>query len=779
MAGRETGPRRLWLLRASLGFLLVACAVTIAVWRSPGTPPARAANLDDSSAWLPSTPAWAGVLVDGASAAVIRRVSLLGEPLAVAQSGPDAFAVLKDGAVQRIDGATFDLGAPVSFVDAGTRNADVGQLADGQPRLEIRATPSAVFVRDRLTGVVSIADPKTLRTVRTYSLAAPAGMAEGATISDASAGADGQARLWAVDGTGGLVRIDAAGTRVWRNVVSNPALVQLVTVADKPYLVDFAAGTVRTIGADGLGDEHACVEPLSDLRTVEVIGSSRGTALYLVNSQRGVLVVSDVAAGGCATAALPIAPEGHTLGQPKDAAGRVFIPDLSTGAIIVVDTTDPARPRVLARSEVVHGPSAALELVAQGTLMFYNDRNRDIAGVIRADGTASEAHEFDRGAAGVAANTPSGPAQTPPPAQTSPPAQPSQPAQTSAPARTPQPTRTAESRPVVPVVPVVPSSSPSTQASEPQPRTAPQVSNSPTAAPRTSARPPARSGVEIRVTAQQVTTDSAVTLRVVPLGDTAPVASASWYYGDGANGMGLDVTHSWAAAGTYTVSVSAQLVGGGTATEQVSITVRPRTAALPSSPPAQLPTGTQQPSSARPTAPGASPTSPTTTRSTTSPVRTTPPPAPTPTPSPSTAPPVRTTPPPSPSPSPSPTTVPPTTVPPTTVPPTTVPPTTVPPPTVPPAPSTYSETSNHGGHTWTNYQTAGGTRGPDIAYHQTVQVSCRVRGYVTPNGNDWWYRIASSPWNNAYYSDADGFYNNGQTSGPSNTVWVDTRVPLC
>jgi hypothetical protein len=98
-----------------------------------------------------------------------------------------------------------------------------------------------------------------------------------------------------------------------------------------------------------------------------------------------------------------------------------------------------------------------------------------------------------------------------------------------------------------------------------------------------------------------------------------------------------------------------------------------------------------------------------------------------------------------------------------------------------PAPApTFAETVGGPTNTWTNYSNAGGTQGPTIAAHQTVQIACTVQGFRVADGNTAWYRIASSPWNNEYYASADAFYNNGQTSGSlAGTPFVDTAVPSC
>ena len=101
-------------------------------------------------------------------------------------------------------------------------------------------------------------------------------------------------------------------------------------------------------------------------------------------------------------------------------------------------------------------------------------------------------------------------------------------------------------------------------------------------------------------------------------------------------------------------------------------------------------------------------------------------------------------------------------------------------PPPPAAPTTYAETTGGVSHTWTNYTNAGGSEGPTIGSNATVQIACKVTGFRVADGNTWWYRIASSPWNNAYYVSADAFYNNGATSGSLHgTPFVDPVVPNC
>jgi hypothetical protein len=105
-------------------------------------------------------------------------------------------------------------------------------------------------------------------------------------------------------------------------------------------------------------------------------------------------------------------------------------------------------------------------------------------------------------------------------------------------------------------------------------------------------------------------------------------------------------------------------------------------------------------------------------------------------------------------------------------------------PPAPPAsstpPPTYRETTGGLTNTWSDYATAGGVHGPTIDSNQSVQIACKIQGFQVADGNTWWYRIASSPWNGSYYASADAFYNNGERTGALHgTPFVDPAVPLC
>jgi surface antigen len=101
-------------------------------------------------------------------------------------------------------------------------------------------------------------------------------------------------------------------------------------------------------------------------------------------------------------------------------------------------------------------------------------------------------------------------------------------------------------------------------------------------------------------------------------------------------------------------------------------------------------------------------------------------------------------------------------------------------PAQPPAPHSYAEQQGHlGVNTFTNPYNASGL-GSRIGAAQTVEVSCRVYApqIASANPDGWWYRIHTSPWNDAYYSPANTFMNGDPWGGPY-THNTDFSVPAC
>jgi PKD repeat protein len=316
-------------------------------------------------------------------------------------------------------------------------------------------------------------------------------------------------------------------------------------------------------------DTQACMDVAPDDTTASVVGDSTQPIVYAVSGKRGLLLVSDLATGRCETA-IDLGVAGDRLGQPREAAGRVFVPDFSSGRVLVVDI---AAHSAIARPAVLP-PSTAFELRDEGSLIFYNDPATATAGVISLDGTIREIEKYDAsklGAGGlVTANGrlpddgshgtgSDGSGQRKGQNSQEPAGQ-----STSAPPQQP------ETGP-----PSLPSRAPdrSGSASAP-PTTVPATGDGPTVRIAISA-PQARIGVALTMQAVLVAPDGSTV--------SGKIASVSWSFGDGASGAGTQVAHAWASAGTFEVAATVHLTDGTSSTPLTSVTViaqSPPTAAL-------------------------------------------------------------------------------------------------------------------------------------------------------------------------------------------------------
>jgi hypothetical protein len=71
-------------------------------------------------------------------------------------------------------------------------------------------------------------------------------------------------------------------------------------------------------------------------------------------------------------------------------------------------------------------------------------------------------------------------------------------------------------------------------------------------------------------------------------------------------------------------------------------------------------------------------------------------------------------------------------------------------------------------------------QGLSVKPGQRVEVACRfLDPKAAPNWqSDWWYVVASSPWNGQFYTPAIFYLNGDPPEGPYGTD-VDGRVPVC
>ena len=175
---------------------------------------------------------------------------------------------------------------------------------------------------------------------------------------------------------------------------------------------------------------------------------------------------------------------------------------------------DLASARVVAQPQVL-APGTRFELLSRDGLVFFNDPESAHAGVLTLNGSVRPIPKYDLGEPGKGLSTPSTPPQSAP-----------------APA-------------------------------SPSPAPAPP--------------PPYGAGIDITVSDNVVHVGDRVGLKVVGTGGARPL-DATWALGDGQTGAGLATEHRYTTAGTYHVSATATLAGGGTAaaSRSIQVTDRPR-----------------------------------------------------------------------------------------------------------------------------------------------------------------------------------------------------------
>ncbi|HEY7073018.1 MAG TPA: hypothetical protein VH479_23025 [Acidimicrobiales bacterium] len=366
-----------------LGAGLVGCSVLGAlVARGDAAPPAEL-DLRGGGAWVASSAVGQVTLIDGGTAEVAARVQVAEgtTDLGAVQAGNVGYALdLGQGTVRRVDPATFVAAPPVEVIE-GARH-----------QLTLHPSGDLMYVVDHERGKVAVTDSRSLSGLKgeVQSLAEPV----------SSSVVDGSGRLWTLgDETGDLVWFDGTDRQVRRAVVDDPRATQLVVIDGQPALVDTATRVVRTVGDDGGFRAHSCLDIDPSDRSVRVAGSEGARRLLVVSGDDGVLRVSDLGSGECGEIVIDVADPDSDLGAPQESQGKVFIPNFTTGKVVIVDLETRERTDT---GELV-APGTEFELFERDGIVFYNDPGSERAGVVRVDGTFSEVDKYDpdRPGAGV------------------------------------------------------------------------------------------------------------------------------------------------------------------------------------------------------------------------------------------------------------------------------------------------------------------------------------------------------------------------------------------
>ncbi|NUU24783.1 MAG: hypothetical protein HOV68_25255, partial [Streptomycetaceae bacterium] len=386
---RGTGARMVGWISAGLVLALIGTAMAFGIGAA-----GSAARTADSGAWLASSQRGALVHVNGSSGQVDGRVTLPGQvrgPLEVTQEG-DTILVLDraTGVLTRID--------PAQLMVAGS------QQFPGAP-LRLVAHEDQAWLVDEAAGTVQRIDPVTLAPA-----APPIDLGQrplgAARVDDAGV-------LWVLlpqRAEAVPVQDDAPGERVKVGEAGNA--LRLTTAAGRTAVIDLRAGTLAVLSAEGQGMTVRLPAALlrADPGKALVPEGSSGPLLPILAPDTATLVVANVESGVVQAAELDMARAG-SYGAPQAQGSRVYIPDQSSGQVLVYDT---ATAKFIQPIRVT-GVPGRLEVHSIGERVWINDERNATAAVVDEEGTVHLIDKYDTDVPAGQSPAPSTSPQSPPP----------------------------------------------------------------------------------------------------------------------------------------------------------------------------------------------------------------------------------------------------------------------------------------------------------------------------------------------------------------------------
>lgn len=312
-------------------------------------------------------------------------------------------------------------------------------------------------------------------------------------------------------------------------------LIGLTVAAGKPVVTDSTAATMTIIGPAGASRTVAL--PASVKQTAPPVplvpGTTPGSTVPLVVPSVNQLVVVDTVAGRPTAVTLGVGA-GDTLDPPQPFGQRIYIPDETTGSLIVYDT---ATGRLLPPI-IVTGHTGPLDVFVNAGMLWANDPNGPAAVAVNPAGGVLDIGKYrPRLPGGHPKPSTAGPQSAPAPVTGTAPGSPPPASTGSAPASVP------------------PSRSPSATPS-PSGSTSASPSPSPTGTPQPPGAPTASSGngvITVTFTPSSGATPLDYTLIGAPSGATVTPASvpAGGPFSFTVSGLDCAQTYAFAVAANY------------------------------------------------------------------------------------------------------------------------------------------------------------------------------------------------------------------------------------
>ncbi|NUT35580.1 MAG: hypothetical protein HOV79_21210 [Hamadaea sp.] len=351
--------------------LVAALGATVFALGATGQRPAVA----DGASWLWSREVGEAAQVNAVSGNVSLRQTMIdaqGHRVRVTQS--DRYVILHDLFTGRITSIDLTRMGFSGSLDVGVVD-DTAVLLDG----------STAIVVDRVRGLVRPVDPATLQSIGDQ-LRLPGPLVGGAF--------DKSGRLWlGVQSQGTVVALAVRDRQIVverTEAVATPGHEQAVTVLDQGALVvDRTGDQIAVVGASGSRRITAPATLTGAIVPARTVG---GAAAITLPAKHTLLAIADVAKGApIATVALtPAEAETAVQQPPVSFAGRVYVPDQTTGSVRVV--TAAGQP---VGTIQVGGAQNPVELEVREQHLFINSPDTTTAVMVDEDGKTSKVDKYD------------------------------------------------------------------------------------------------------------------------------------------------------------------------------------------------------------------------------------------------------------------------------------------------------------------------------------------------------------------------------------------------
>jgi hypothetical protein len=337
---------------------LIGTSVAVGVGVSGSLP-----RLSDIGAWLSSSEKGEAAHANGLTGDVDGKAELPGmngHPVSISQDGKTILVLdQKTGKVVRIDPSQL----------SAEQSTDYGVTG-----LQLVAGGSNAYVVDPAKGTVQRIDP-----AMTTPIGAPVIL--GTRLGTATV--DPQGTLWVpVPGKGTVVPF-VNGTKSAAVKVA-PARHDLVlTLADgTPVVTDRTAAVTKVLSLAGTQQTFNLQGGIGDSAPADILvpASTDGSTVPVLATDSGALALIDIRTNQAINTR--VRTDGHNLGAPQMLGKRVYIPDESTGTLVVYDT---AASQFEDRIRIT-GKPGALELFVRNGLLWVNDQGNASAAVINAGG---------------------------------------------------------------------------------------------------------------------------------------------------------------------------------------------------------------------------------------------------------------------------------------------------------------------------------------------------------------------------------------------------------